>query len=422
MEKIVVVGGGWAGCAAALAAKNLNAEVLLFEKNDLLLGTGLVGGIYRNNGRYTAAEEMISLGAGELFILLDNNCVRHKNINFPGHQHANLYDLFIVEKVVREYLLAKGIKIFFNSRVTDVITKNKNIKAIICNGKTYEGDVFIDATGTAGPQQNCIKYGNGCVMCIIRCPSFGGRVSITTKAGGEEITSQNRVFQSYSGSCKIEKNTISPEIIKILERNGVYIYPLPKQKKKYTSLSQKACQQYALNEYAENIIFLDTGQAKMMAPFLPLEILNSLPGLESARYVDPYAGSKGNSIRFNLITLCEANLRVIGVENLFCAGEKIGLAVGHTEAIVSGSLAGYNAVRYAREKELFVLPEELSVGDYIKYIIEMVQKKENRSKKFTFSGSIYFERMKEKNLYTTDHRKIRDRVAKLGLLDIFKRE
>lgn len=419
MKKVIVVGGGWAGCAAALAAKKQGADVELFEKNDLLLGTGLVGGIYKNNGRYTATEEMINLGAGELFLLLDHKCLQHENVNFPGHQHASLYNVFLAEKAVKEYLTEKGVKIRLNSRVTEIITKGKFIKALLCNGKTFEGEVFIDTTGTAGPQKNCIKYGNGCAMCIIRCPSFGGRVSITTKAGGEEIVEENHSFQAVSGSCKIEKRSLSLQIKNILEQKGVFIYPLPRNKTKTFLLFQKACQQYAIKEFAENIIFLDTGQAKMMSPFIPLDFLHSLPGLELARYVDPYAGSKGNSIRFNLITVCEPTLKVVGVENLFCAGEKIGLAVGHTEAIVSGSLAGFNSVRFLNDQELITLPEQLCIGDYLKYIIQNVHEKSKRDKKFTFSGSVYFERMKKLGLYTTNCQEIKEKVTKLNFLNLF---
>lgn len=51
--KVVVIGGGWAGCAAAVAAKKAGADVVLYERTDLLLGLGNVGGIMRNNGRYT---------------------------------------------------------------------------------------------------------------------------------------------------------------------------------------------------------------------------------------------------------------------------------------------------------------------------------------------------------------------------------
>ena len=39
------MGGGWSGCAAALAARQAGAdEVVLLERTDSLLGTGLVGG------------------------------------------------------------------------------------------------------------------------------------------------------------------------------------------------------------------------------------------------------------------------------------------------------------------------------------------------------------------------------------------
>ena len=65
--RVIIVGGGWAGCAAALSAKKRGAETILIERTDMLLGTGLVGGIMRNNGRYTATEELIAeLGASFL--------------------------------------------------------------------------------------------------------------------------------------------------------------------------------------------------------------------------------------------------------------------------------------------------------------------------------------------------------------------
>ena len=40
------------------------------------------------------------------------------------------------------------------------------------------------------------------------------------------------------------------------------------------------------------------------------------------------------------ITERDEYMKVKGVGNLFCAGEKAGPFIGHTEAIVTGSLAG----------------------------------------------------------------------------------
>ena len=56
MPKVVVIGGGWAGCAASISAKKAGCEVVLLERTDLLIGLGNVGGIMRNNGRYTACQ------------------------------------------------------------------------------------------------------------------------------------------------------------------------------------------------------------------------------------------------------------------------------------------------------------------------------------------------------------------------------
>ena len=71
MFKMVVIGGGWSGVAAAIRGAKCGGDVVICEKTDMLLGLGNVGGIMRNNGRFTAAEENIALGAGELFDITD---------------------------------------------------------------------------------------------------------------------------------------------------------------------------------------------------------------------------------------------------------------------------------------------------------------------------------------------------------------
>ena len=300
--KIIVIGGGWAGCSAALVARNQGAEVILIERTDMLLGTGLVGGIMRNNGRYTAAEELIAMGGGDLFELADRNTL-HREIEFPGHHHANLYSVARMEPMVRGFLLSKGISIQCQVRVTDVEMADGAIRAVQAKqGEEplrFEGDVFIDATGTAGGPANCNKYGNGCAMCVLRCHSFGGRVSVTAKAGVKEmIGRKGDQIGAMSGSCKLLKESLDPQIVATLDKKGVAVIPLPPSKMLKGKLDLKCCQQYAIPEFEENIVLLDTGHAKLMTPFFPLDALRAIPGFENARYEDPYAGGIGNSIRY----------------------------------------------------------------------------------------------------------------------------
>lgn len=456
MYRVVIIGGGWSGCAAALSARKAGAQVTLLEKTDLLLGLGNVGGIMRNNGRFTAAEENIALGAGELFAITDR-CSRHVNIDFPGHKHASLYDVMRVEPEVRRLLREKGIDVRLMSRAVDVVLRKSGSplesgnlssledakaadgglepgihdnaaadavieKLVLADGEEIEGDVFIETTGSTGPMGNCLTYGNGCCMCILRCPAFGPRVSISAKAGGSDIMGRRKdgAFGAFSGSGKLEKQSLSEELQRKLNEDGVVVVPLPRKAIRKEKLDLKVCRQYALDEYAESIILLDTGYAKIMTPFFDLDQLRTIPGFENARYVDPYAGGKGNSIRYLSVAERNNGMRVLHVKNLFCGGEKSGLFVGHTEAISTGSLAGHNAVRYLKGMKPLELPIGLAVGDLISFANKSLETEEGMMTRYTFAGAEYFRRMKEKGLYSIDPDEIGRRVKRYGLDGIYE--
>lgn len=157
MATVVVIGGGWSGCAAAIGAKKAGCDVILLERTDLLLGVGNVGGIMRNNGRYTATEECIALGGSELFELTDKFTL-HKDMDFPGHEHASIYDVTKIEKNVRDLIKSMNIDLRFISRVVDVETDGPTIRSVeLESGEKIYGDAFIETTGSTGPMGNCTK-------------------------------------------------------------------------------------------------------------------------------------------------------------------------------------------------------------------------------------------------------------------------
>ncbi len=418
MSKVVVIGGGWAGISAAYAGAMAGMDTLLVERSDMLLGTGLVGGIMNNNGRYVAAEETIFMGGGEIYEVIES-VTRHKGVNFPGHRHASLYDVTRIEPSIGTCLKKAGVKIVFNCRITDVVISGQYIKAVESKGKKIYGDAFIDCTGTFGPLRNCLNYNPGCAMCIMRCPTFGPRVSIAEKAGVKEISFTESL--AISGSCKLEKASLGKWLVDNLESKGVCMVPLPQYLMAENNLQIKACQQYAMKEFKENLILLDTGHVKMMTPYFDLEKLRIVPGFENALYHDPYAGGLGNSVRYSVVTPRNDGLAVKGVNNLFCAGEKTGFIVGHTEAIATGMLAGHNAARSCVNMEPLILPTSTVIGDIIAYTRVTMEKEGRLRGKYTFSGSVYFERMKKNDFYTLDRNKIRSRVKSSGCLNIFKK-
>lgn len=435
MAKVVVVGGGFAGCAAALSAAKAGADVTLVERTDELLGTGRAGSLYRNNGRFVGAEEMIAMGGGDIIEIFDR-IARHKNLDgLPGHNHLWLFDVFKVEPLCLEALLNAGVKVELQTRMVNTEVANGKISSIIVldtpltvirpERRKIEGDVFIDTTGGTGSEGNCRRYGNGCSMCVLRCPTFGPRESLAAKAGVQEKMSPKEYpegsFGAFSGACEIHLDSLSPELKRKLVEEGVVKIPLKEElvRLMQTKMAIKACQQYALPEFATNLLIVDNGYAKIVTPFMPISALRSLPGFEKAHFVDPCSGGIGNSVRWLAITPRDNTLKVDGVANLFCAGEKA-FVLGHTEAIATGGLAGHNAARMALGKNPLELPRTTVVGDIIAYAGEFLTEEQLPTRiRPTFSGGPYFKRMEDLGLYTTDVEKIKERIERVGLTGIF---
>ena len=226
---------------------------------------------------------------------------------------------------------------------------------------------------------------------------------------------------AYSGSCKLDKSTLSKKLQKKLEKDGFAVIPLPDHLVNRDKLAQKVCQQYALPEFAENIIILDTGCAKLMTPFFNLEKLRTVEGFENAMFTDPYAGGKGNSIRYMAVGERDDFMRARGFENLFLGGEKSGFFVGHTEAITTGSLAGYNASMMALGGHMLQLPESLVTGDILAFAQRAIGEEDGLRRRFTFAGGEYFKRMEAKGMYSINPKEIKKRVRDAGLENIYNK-
>ncbi len=425
MANVIIIGAGFAGCAAAIAAAKAGATVTLLERINMLTGIGLVGGLMRNNGRFTATEEMIAMGGGEVFQACDS--VTRHIFDYPGYKHAWLYDMLAIEGAVEKALLRAGVEIRLRSRACNVKMNGDTIESIVLDsGEIIKGDVFVDTTGTAGGMPNCTRYGDGCVMCILRCPRYGNRVSIAGKAGVPETHSLRGKNQKERGSISaglcFDKESLDKGLVQELEEKGMLLIPLPPElvrgeQAKTQSLTISHKQGGGL---IENICIMDAGLAKVvLLQWLTLEEWRTVKGFERARLVDPYAGGPGNSLRFMAMAPHDNTLQVTGVPNLFCAGEKAGQIVGLTEAAVTGVLAGHNAVRRSVGKPCLELPRSVCVGDFIAHIPEHMASEAGRFKRIAFAHGSFWERMQTTEEYSTDAPKIHGWVDRAGLTGVF---
>jgi len=426
MVKVVVVGGGLAGCAAAAAAAKAGASVTLLERMDVLGGLGLLTGMV-DRRHFCVKEEIRLMGGYDVFQVIDKCYLHDIHLPWPKPDGAThmIFDVIRLDSELQKYLRGIGVEVRLMSRAKDVEMDGRAIKAVILDDKSkIEGNVFVDTTGGAGPMASCQRYGNGCAMCILRCPAFGDRVSIAQKAGVKELMGKrlDGSIGPMSAAYSLLKESLAPQLRDELERVGYVIVPMPKELINYKRTESITASGNIDKGFAENVVLLDNGYAKRIAAgYTPLSELNKVPGLERARYADPYAGGIGNAIRFQALTPRDDTLSVPGIENLFVASEKLGVN-GVPEVIITGVLAGHNAVRRAAGRVPLVLSKTTMMGAFIAFINERWNTEEGLTRRFCLWRGPFFQKAKEAGLYAEDKNVLRSRIEKEGLEDVFSRK
>ena len=164
MSKVIVIGAGPSGMMASIAAAKKNNEVILLDSNEKVGQKLYITGKGRCN--VTNGKDI-----GEFFDFIPGNphflysslytFTNIDTINFFKMQGIKLKEerggrIFPesdkssdIIKGLEKALKESNVKVLLNSRVTDIICKDNNIKEIISNGQKIKGDYFILATGGA---------------------------------------------------------------------------------------------------------------------------------------------------------------------------------------------------------------------------------------------------------------------------------
>ena len=134
---VVVVGGGPAGCGAAIAAGSQGVKVILIERFDYLGGAGTAMGVSLFMG-----QDVV----GGLYEKI------REELNKRGGLQGNAYDPDVMKVVLYEMCKEKGVKIIFNAWAIGVVKENSRIKGILIHIPELglgivEGNIFVDATG-----------------------------------------------------------------------------------------------------------------------------------------------------------------------------------------------------------------------------------------------------------------------------------
>ncbi len=145
---VIVVGGGLAGCAAAIAASREGARVLLCEKHGYLGGMATAGLVHPFMTYYERGSG-VPCCAG-IFKKLLENIYDLGGSSRPGDQN---YMEEFMKLALDRMCIEAGVKLLFHAQLYEVERDGEVIKSISVN--TVQGNlklsapVFIDATGDA---------------------------------------------------------------------------------------------------------------------------------------------------------------------------------------------------------------------------------------------------------------------------------
>ncbi|MCK5845284.1 MAG: FAD-dependent oxidoreductase, partial [Victivallales bacterium] len=141
--KVCVVGGGPAGCAAALAAARAGAKVFLAEAHTCLGGLGTAGGVPLFM-TFSDGINFVADGIGRE--VLERMGQSKKIDGSPNFIHAET-----LKRIYEEMLKEAGVDFTFMTELIGAETGNGKVTHAVFHSKrgifAAEADVFIDCTG-----------------------------------------------------------------------------------------------------------------------------------------------------------------------------------------------------------------------------------------------------------------------------------
>lgn len=159
---IAVVGGGVAGCAAALSAAREGKKVILFEKGISLGGLATLGLINLFvpvcNGEgtqiiYGMCEEFLKDSIEYGYDTLPEVWADGEPKNPTRVRKFTKFDAPIFSLVLLNKLHDAGVEVCFDTIITDTVTNDGMCEAVIVENKSgtscYKAKMFVDASGDA---------------------------------------------------------------------------------------------------------------------------------------------------------------------------------------------------------------------------------------------------------------------------------
>jgi hypothetical protein len=154
--EVVVLGGGPAGIAAAVAAGRTGRRTLLVERYGFLGGMGTAAGVTNFCGLHAnvhGEHKRVVFGvASEFLDRIDKlGGLNQPHLSFQNKIQAQAYDTSAYKVAADELLAANRVKVLFHALAVGARTEEGRVKALFVETKegraAIRGEVFIDCSG-----------------------------------------------------------------------------------------------------------------------------------------------------------------------------------------------------------------------------------------------------------------------------------
>ena len=399
--EIIVVGGGHAGCEAALASSRKGHSTLLVTGNIKNIADMPCNPSIGGSAKGIIVREIDALG-GEMGINADKTLIQMKMLNSSKgpsvHSLRAQADKITYPKEMLKTLQSTDNLNLLEAMVEDLIIENNTVKGIVLrDGTRITSDIVILTTGTylkadilrgstrtrSGPHgeepsqylsDNLKKYGLEILRLKTGTPARIERSSIdfskTKREDGDElpytfshdinpiydVKNQEPCYLIYTNELthKIINDNISKSSMYggLDDITGVGPRYCPSIEDKITRFKDKERHQLFLEP--ESLYYDDIylqGFSTSMPEDIQEKMVHSLEGLENAKILK-YA----YAIEYDAIypTQINASLETKVIKNLFTAGQINGTS-GYEEAAAQGLMAGINASLKLENKNPLIL-------------------------------------------------------------------